>query len=234
VLFPYVRETIADAVTRAGFPPVHLDPINFEVLYQQQLANLQQQPAASPVPSQRAALAVAHPARPLVLLVLLAVAGAASLASSVASIRRIPLDQRSRGALRRALQQVETAFRHRARYSAGNDRQRRRLAQGARRRRDSRLDRPESVGEKRMLIVRAPIAEVLAGPADNAALVFKAEQNAARAADTAYVSTTPGWAKVRHRDGQVGFVRIARVGSLGCTTEQRRVEGSALPTRADA
>ena len=51
VLFPYVRETIADAITRAGFPPVHLDPINFELLYQQQLANLQQQPAASPVPS---------------------------------------------------------------------------------------------------------------------------------------------------------------------------------------
>ena len=51
VLFPYVRETIANAITRAGFPPVHLDPINFEALYQQQLTNLQQQPAASPVPS---------------------------------------------------------------------------------------------------------------------------------------------------------------------------------------
>ena len=51
VLFPYVRETIADAISRAGFPPVHLDPINFELLYQQQLANLAQQPAASPVPS---------------------------------------------------------------------------------------------------------------------------------------------------------------------------------------
>jgi preprotein translocase subunit SecB len=51
VLFPYVRETIADAITRAGFPPVHLDPINFELLYQQQLASLQQQPAASPIPS---------------------------------------------------------------------------------------------------------------------------------------------------------------------------------------
>jgi preprotein translocase subunit SecB len=51
VLFPYVRETIADAISRAGFPPVHLDPINFELLYQQQLANLQQQPAASPIPS---------------------------------------------------------------------------------------------------------------------------------------------------------------------------------------
>ena len=50
VLFPYIRETIADAVTRAGFPPVHLDPINFELLYQQQLANMQQ-PAASPVPN---------------------------------------------------------------------------------------------------------------------------------------------------------------------------------------
>jgi len=42
VLFPYARETIADAITRAGFPPVHLDPINFELLYQQQLASLQQ------------------------------------------------------------------------------------------------------------------------------------------------------------------------------------------------
>jgi preprotein translocase subunit SecB len=42
VLFPYVRETIADAITRAGFPPVHLDPINFELLYQQQLASMQQ------------------------------------------------------------------------------------------------------------------------------------------------------------------------------------------------
>jgi preprotein translocase subunit SecB len=51
VLFPYIRETIADAISRAGFPPVHLDPINFELLYQQQLANLAQQPAASPVPS---------------------------------------------------------------------------------------------------------------------------------------------------------------------------------------
>jgi preprotein translocase subunit SecB len=51
VLFPYIRETIANAIIRAGFPPVHLDPINFEVLYQQQLANLQQQPAASAVPS---------------------------------------------------------------------------------------------------------------------------------------------------------------------------------------
>ena len=46
VLFPYLRETLADAVGRAGFPPVHLAPINFEALYQQQLAQMQQ-----PVPA---------------------------------------------------------------------------------------------------------------------------------------------------------------------------------------
>ena len=46
VLFPYIRETLADAVTRAGFPAVHLAPINFEMLYQQQLAQLQQPAAA--------------------------------------------------------------------------------------------------------------------------------------------------------------------------------------------
>ena len=47
VLFPYVRETLADAVTRAGFPPIHLAPINFEVLYQQQqLAQATPAPAA--------------------------------------------------------------------------------------------------------------------------------------------------------------------------------------------
>ena len=49
VLFPYIRETLADAVSRAGFPPIHLVPINFEMLYQQQLAAQAQQ--ASPAPA---------------------------------------------------------------------------------------------------------------------------------------------------------------------------------------
>ena len=47
VLFPYIRETLADAVGRAGFPPVHLAPINFESLYQQQLAQAQQPAVAA-------------------------------------------------------------------------------------------------------------------------------------------------------------------------------------------
>lgn len=37
ILFPYAREAVSDMVTRAGFPPVLLNPINFEALYAQQL-----------------------------------------------------------------------------------------------------------------------------------------------------------------------------------------------------
>ena len=35
ILFPYARESVSDAVNRAGFPPVVLAPVNFEALYQQ-------------------------------------------------------------------------------------------------------------------------------------------------------------------------------------------------------
>ena len=38
ILFPYVREVVSDVVTRAGFPPVLLNPMNFEAMYQQQQA----------------------------------------------------------------------------------------------------------------------------------------------------------------------------------------------------
>ena len=36
ILFPYAREAVSDAVTRAGFQPVLLSPVNFESLYQSQ------------------------------------------------------------------------------------------------------------------------------------------------------------------------------------------------------
>lgn len=36
IVFPYARETISDTVTRAGFPPILLNPVNFEALYAQQ------------------------------------------------------------------------------------------------------------------------------------------------------------------------------------------------------
>jgi len=46
ILFPYARENISSAITRAGYPPVHLAPINFEALYTQQMQQLQAQQAA--------------------------------------------------------------------------------------------------------------------------------------------------------------------------------------------
>jgi preprotein translocase subunit SecB len=45
ILFPYARETVSDVIARAGFPPVHLAPVNFEVLYRQRLQQAQEQAA---------------------------------------------------------------------------------------------------------------------------------------------------------------------------------------------
>jgi preprotein translocase subunit SecB len=45
VLFPYLRETISDLVTRGGFPPLLLSPISFEQLY---LQKMEQQGSGGP------------------------------------------------------------------------------------------------------------------------------------------------------------------------------------------
>jgi preprotein translocase subunit SecB len=45
ILFPYVRETVSDVVSRAGFPPVYLAPVNFEAIYLQRLQQAQEQAA---------------------------------------------------------------------------------------------------------------------------------------------------------------------------------------------
>ncbi len=42
ILFPYVREVISDLVNRAGFPPVVLQPVNFEALFQQRMMEMAQ------------------------------------------------------------------------------------------------------------------------------------------------------------------------------------------------
>jgi preprotein translocase subunit SecB len=34
IMFPYLRETIADITRRAGFPPLHHSPVNFEAVYE--------------------------------------------------------------------------------------------------------------------------------------------------------------------------------------------------------
>jgi len=71
------------------------------------------------------------------------------------------------------------------------------------------------VADRRTVVVRAANAEVFASPEANAPVVFKADQNVLlELADTSYATSTPGWAKVRHRDGQTGYVRISQVWGL--------------------
>jgi preprotein translocase subunit SecB len=38
IVYPYLRASVADIITRAGFPPVHLAEINFQAMYESQQA----------------------------------------------------------------------------------------------------------------------------------------------------------------------------------------------------
>lgn len=44
IVYPYLRANVADIVTRAGFPPVHLAEINFQAMYEQQQAGNEPSP----------------------------------------------------------------------------------------------------------------------------------------------------------------------------------------------
>ena len=46
VLFPYAREEISALVTKGGFPPLLLAPINFDVMYAEKTAERAQQAAS--------------------------------------------------------------------------------------------------------------------------------------------------------------------------------------------
>ena len=62
--------------------------------------------------------------------------------------------------------------------------------------------------ERRTVIVTAPRAEIRQKPEENAALVFEAEKKVS----LEYLETAAGgWVKVRHRDGQSGYVRANQI-----------------------
>ena len=42
VLFPYLRANVADLVTRAGFPALHLPNVNFEAFYAQRVQQIEE------------------------------------------------------------------------------------------------------------------------------------------------------------------------------------------------
>lgn len=48
IVYPYLRGNVADIVTRAGFPPVHLAEINFQAMFEQQQAQALAQAEAAP------------------------------------------------------------------------------------------------------------------------------------------------------------------------------------------
>ena len=51
-LLPYAREVVAALIQRAGFPPVTLQHMNFDVVYQQRMQELQAQQQAAAAASQ--------------------------------------------------------------------------------------------------------------------------------------------------------------------------------------
>ncbi len=48
IVYPYLRANVADAITRAGFAPIHLAEINFEAYYQDRLRASQDQQGQKP------------------------------------------------------------------------------------------------------------------------------------------------------------------------------------------
>ncbi len=66
----------------------------------------------------------------------------------------------------------------------------------------------KNLSDRRSLIVTAPRAEVRQGADASASLVFEAEKGVV----LEYLESVPsGWVKVRHRDGQSGFVRANQI-----------------------
>ena len=69
----------------------------------------------------------------------------------------------------------------------------------------------KSLGMGRTVLVRAEKAQVYAQADEKSTKVFEAEKDVA----LELVDANPaGWAKVKHRDGQAGFVKVAQVWGL--------------------
>lgn len=51
IMFPYIRETIADLTRRAGFQPLHLNPVNFIQLAKEREEQLNRSSEVSPAPA---------------------------------------------------------------------------------------------------------------------------------------------------------------------------------------
>lgn len=68
----------------------------------------------------------------------------------------------------------------------------------------------KNLSSQRMVMVKVPKAEVRQAPEETAPVLFQAEQDVL----FEVVDTVDNWARVRHRDGTVGFIRITQVWGL--------------------
>ena len=69
----------------------------------------------------------------------------------------------------------------------------------------------KALSDKRTVVVTAPVAEVREGPNEQSGVSFRAQRGVAL--DLTEIGAD-GWAKVRHRDGQTGYIRINAVWGL--------------------
>ena len=69
----------------------------------------------------------------------------------------------------------------------------------------------KNLGEIRTVVVTAPRAEIRQAPDKNAPLVYQAARDVAL---ELVEQPHSGWAKVRHRDGQGGYVAVSQVWGL--------------------
>jgi len=66
----------------------------------------------------------------------------------------------------------------------------------------------KELSDKRYVIVTAPQAEAYQAPNTSSPLVFQAQQNVVM---ELLEPAANGWVKVRHRDGQIGYIRTNQV-----------------------
>lgn len=63
------------------------------------------------------------------------------------------------------------------------------------------------LADRRTVLVKAPLAQIREAADDNAPMVFQAQQNVL----LELLEVAGGWLRVRHRDGQAGYVRVTQV-----------------------
>jgi SH3-like domain-containing protein len=69
----------------------------------------------------------------------------------------------------------------------------------------------KALSDKRTVVVTAAFADVRQSPSEQAAVVLQAQQGVALEIAEAQ---SAGWLKVRHADGQIGYLKISQVWGL--------------------